>query len=162
MGDDMKQEAVLFANMAQLQRTFFECVRSELDDARIHPKQGPIMMILLCNEGLSQADLVRLMKVSAATIAVSIGRLEKLGFVKRKRNEKNQRANILALTEKGESAARQMVVKFKTVVGAALKNIEKKDIALMVSISTQMIQNMQSSYQSEEVNPILCTKSSNT
>lgn len=129
---------------------------------KIHPRQGPILLILKRCKGLSQADLVRMMKVSAATIAVSISRLEKMELVKRKRNELNQRANILALTEAGESVAQQMETNFKTVGKAAIKNIDEKDIELMGLLCSRMIDNMQSSFQHEEVKADICIKYSNT
>ena len=94
--------------MFRLQHVFFEAVRSQLDGAEVHPRQGPILGLLLHRDGISQADLVREMHVSAATVAVSISRLEKLGYVTRVRNQRNQRANVLALTDQGRKEAMRL------------------------------------------------------
>ena len=52
--------------------------------------------------------MARALNVTAATVAVSAARLEKLGYVARRVNEDNRRANVIGLTEAGKAEARRL------------------------------------------------------
>ncbi|MEA5016533.1 MAG: MarR family winged helix-turn-helix transcriptional regulator [Candidatus Limiplasma sp.] len=133
-----------------MQHVFFEAVRSQLDGAEVHPRQGPILGLLLHKDGISQADLVREMHVSAATVAVSLSRLEKLGYVTRARNERNQRANVLALTEQGRREAMRMEKLMLDIGRAALEGFSESDKAAAASLFGQMVENIRRKYGIKE------------
>jgi DNA-binding MarR family transcriptional regulator len=137
-----KEHQDIFRNVFRLQHVFFEAVRSQLGGAEVHPRQGPILGLLLHHEGISQADLVREMRVSAATVAVSLSRLEKLGYVTRVRNQQNQRANILALTEEGRKEATRMEKLMWEIGHAALEGLSESDIAMAASLFGEMVENI--------------------
>ncbi|MCL1855389.1 MAG: MarR family transcriptional regulator [Clostridia bacterium] len=98
--------------------------------------------MLLHHQGLSQADLRREMKVSAATVAVSLARLEKLGFVTRERNRSNQRANVLMLTEKGVEAAICLQGAMQRVGQAALAGFSEEELQNLASFFQRMERNI--------------------
>lgn len=155
----MEEPRGLFRHMFNLQRVFFECVRIRLgNDMSIHPKQGPIMGILLKNEGLSQADLVRELGVTAATVAVSISRLERLGYVRRERNEKNQRANVLSLTDEGRAEARKLETVLMEVRDAALKGFDDAELDQIMAYCGRMTRNLRTRYQQGEEKGQVCGK----
>lgn len=140
----------IFQHVFRLQHVFFEAVRSQLDGAEVHPRQGPILGLLLHKDGISQADLVREMHVSAATVAVSLSRLEKLGYVTRARNERNQRANVLALTEQGRREAMRMEKLMLDIGRAALEGFSESDKAAAASLFGQMVENIRRKYGIKE------------
>ncbi|MEG0740986.1 MAG: MarR family transcriptional regulator [Clostridia bacterium] len=142
---DAKQR--LFFNLARMQRFYFEVVREKIGDQPIHPKQGPILGALMHHDGLSQADLVRMLGVRAATVAVSIGRLEKLGFVKREHDEHNRRAYVLALTEAGRSEAEMVQNAMEEVRDGALMDFTDQELECISSYCERMLQNMAALYQ---------------
>lgn len=136
--------------MFRLQHVFFEAVRSQLDGAEVHPRQGPILGLLLHRDGISQADLVREMRVSAATVAVSISRLEKLGYVTRVRNQRNQRANVLALTDQGRKEAMRLERLMLDIGQAALEGFSESDKIATASLFEQMVENIRRKYGIKE------------
>lgn len=136
--------------MFRLQHVFFEAVRSQLDGAEVHPRQGPILGLLLHRDGISQADLVREMHVSAATVAVSISRLEKLGYVTRVRNQRNQRANVLALTDQGRKEAMRLERLMLDIGQAALEGFSESDKIATASLFEQMVENIRRKYGIKE------------
>lgn len=140
----------IFQQVFRLQHIFFEAVRSQLDGAEVHPRQGPILGLLLDKDGISQADLVREMRVSAATVAVSLARLEKLGFVTRTRNERNQRANVLALTELGRQEALRLEKLMLDISQAALEGIGEEDQRMAATLFKQMVENIRGKYGIKE------------
>jgi len=138
----MNKTETLFKSVLGLQHAFFESVRSQMWDVPVHPRQGPILALLLHQQGLSQADLRREMKVSAATVAVSLSRLEKLGYVTRERNQSNQRANVLALTEKGEEAAMRLQEAMQQVRQAALTGFNEEELQKLANFFQRMEHNI--------------------
>ena len=72
------------------------------------PRQAPVLAVLARGGEMSQAEVARALNVTAATVAVSAARLEKLGYVARRVNEDNRRANVIGLTEAGKAEARRL------------------------------------------------------
>ena len=143
----MDERQRLFFRFAQLQRFYLEVVRMKIGNQPIHPKQGPILGALMHHAGLSQADLVRMLGVSAATVAVSIGRLEKLGFVKREHEEHNRRAYVLSLTDAGRREAELLQAAMSEVCDAALADFSLEDLECISGYFERMLQNMRALYQ---------------
>ena len=140
----------VFCELFELQREYLEHVRLALGNDSAHPRQGPILGLLLAMEGVSQVDLVRQLGVSAATVAVSIARLERLGYVRRERNQRNQRANVLALTEEGRAQAERLQCAISQTCGDALAGIAEEDIARFTDLLMQMIRNLKNGMPGED------------
>jgi len=132
----------VFAALFELQREYLERIRLALGNDSAHPRQGPILGLLLAMDGVSQADLVRNLGVSAATVAVSIARLERLGYVRRERNLHNQRANVLALTEEGRIQAQKLQSAMCTACSCALYGISETDLKEFALLLARMTDNL--------------------
>lgn len=139
-----------FERISGVQRLFFECIRKQIGTEGVHPRQGPILGMLLLHDGMSQVDIVHKLQVSAATVAVSISRLEKLGFVTRQRRENNQRANILTLTEKGRAEALRMQQLMREIGKVALEDVSEEEIAEMEYSLGKITKNLQKKYGVKE------------
>ncbi len=149
----------VFRHMFNMQRVYFDCARIRLgNDMSVHPRQGPIMGLLLHNDGLSQADLMRRLNVTAATVAVSISRLEKLGYVRRERNERNQRANVLMLTEMGRAEARKLEAALREVQNVALDGFTEDELQSIEAYCGRMTKNLCAHYQLGEGKVHICEK----
>ena len=59
------------------------------------------------NPNVSQNDIAKIMDVSAATIAVSLKKLEKGGYITREMVEADNRLNKLSMTAKGNKIVKQ-------------------------------------------------------
>ncbi|HNW85467.1 MAG TPA: MarR family winged helix-turn-helix transcriptional regulator [Candidatus Limiplasma sp.] len=142
----------VFGALFELQREYLEHVRHALGDDSAHPRQGPILGLLLAADGVSQADLMRKLGVSAATVAVSVARLERLGYVRRERNQRNQRANVLALTEAGRAQAERLQQAICLTCGDALEGIAEEELACFTQVLAQMTRNLKcgSTFAAEE------------
>ena len=140
--EDIKQ---FFLKFFAVKHVFFQCLHAQGQGrcADAHPGQGPILGFLLHGEGKSQADIVREMKVSAATVAVSVARLEKLGLIIKERNQANQRANVLRLTEKGTETAKRMEQTMREMGQIALQGFTKEEYKNMESYCDRIVQNLQ-------------------
>jgi DNA-binding MarR family transcriptional regulator len=72
-----------------------------LDVTGVYHAQHRLLMEIARNPDASQNDLARIMDVSAATVAVSLKKLEKGGYIRRKTDEGDNRLNKITLTVKG-------------------------------------------------------------
>ena len=146
----MEEIKSLFFKVVGVRNTFFQCLHTRGGLGPVHPSQGPILAMLFhCGEG-SQADIVRKMKVSAATVAVSIARLEKMGLVSRERNQANQRAYVLRLTEKGREVAGEMERTMTEMGRVAMKGFSPEECETLKDYCDRMIQNLQEHYKTKE------------
>lgn len=144
-----KNQSMLWCMMG-VSRVFFECVREQAKEAcLLHPKQGPVIGVLLDHDGLSQADLVRQMGVSAATVAVSISRLEKLGMIRRVRDAGNRRAYILTLTDKGRQEGRRMREIMQRTEMLTVRGFSQNELDQMNDYCQRMLHNLQGDNKAE-------------
>ncbi|MDD3336869.1 MAG: MarR family transcriptional regulator [Eubacteriales bacterium] len=139
----MEHLKTVFWEMGCLQRCFLEVVRLEAGDVLLQPSQGPIIGELMCHHGMSQADLVRHMNVSAATVAVSVSRLEKMGMLQREKDERNRHRNVLILTEQGQAAGKSMHQALIKAQEIALNGFNEKELAVMEQFCQRMLSNLQ-------------------
>ena len=147
----MNDEREMIEGFLELPKLYFDCLRRCLgNDEHAHPRQGPMLCLLLRMDGMSQADLVRELDVSAATVAVSLARLERLGYVQRERNIHNQRANILRLTQKGREEAQRMQRAMHQLCRQAIAGLSEEECALMHGIGNRMIENLHRAYENAE------------
>jgi len=78
-----------------------------LDETGVYQAQHRLLMEIFRNPDVSQNDIARSMDVSAATIAVSLKKLEKGGYIKRETVEEDNRFNKITITEKGNKVVEQ-------------------------------------------------------
>ena len=147
----MNDKREMIEGFLELPKLYFDCLRRSLGhNEHAHPRQGPLLCLLLRMDGMSQADLVRELDVSAATVAVSLARLERLGYVQRERNMHNQRANVLRLTQKGREEAERMQQAMRQLCQEAIAGLSDEECALMHRIRRQMIENLRKTYENAE------------
>ena len=89
--------------VGQVARAHVKKLNQELGKFGLHKGQ-PIMLLLLSKQdGIPQSELVHEMDITPATVSTMIKRLEKAGFVIRKRNAKDERISNVYLTDAGRS-----------------------------------------------------------
>lgn len=82
-------------------------MQNYLDGTGVYQAQHRLLMEISHNQNASQIDIARLMDVSAATIAVSLKKLEKGGYINKEMYEGDNRLNQITITEKGNKVVEQ-------------------------------------------------------
>jgi len=85
-----------------------------LDKTGVFHAQHRILMNIYHHPNVSQNDLAKMMEVSSATIAVSLKKLEKEGYIERVVDETDNRFNKINITEKGK----QVILHSKEIIEA--------------------------------------------
>lgn len=95
----------------------------ELGDTGLTPRQLAIMTSLADNEGVSQTALVDLTGVDRSTLADIVRRLQKRGWLQRRRTREDARAYAVKLTPEGWDKVRQATPLAKKVDELILRTL---------------------------------------
>jgi len=82
-------------------------MQSYLDETGVYHSQHRLLIKIAHTSNASQKDIAESMDVSAATIAVSLKKLEKGGYIKKEIAEGDNRLNQITITEKGKKVVEQ-------------------------------------------------------
>jgi DNA-binding MarR family transcriptional regulator len=82
-------------------------MQNYLDETGVYQAQHRLLMEISHNPNVSQNDIARSMDVSAATVAVSLKKLERGGYIHKEMDEGDNRLNKITITEKGNRVVAQ-------------------------------------------------------
>ena len=115
---------ILFTQIARL---YFTRNYTLLEKLEVHPGQVPLLFHLEWYGEMSQKELVDKLLVKPPTVAVMIKRMEKSGFVSRRRDDKDQRITRIGLTQKGVEILRQVEQALETVENECFQGFTPED-----------------------------------
>jgi DNA-binding MarR family transcriptional regulator len=84
-------------------RTHRAIAAAELARLGLFPNQEIMLIQLAASDGLSQKTLAQTLKVNHATVAKTVGRMEKAGLVERRESDRDRRITLVYLTEAGRA-----------------------------------------------------------
>ena len=79
-------------------------IHKEAADKDIYPGQIHILRLVSENETCTQKELASALRVSAASVAVSVKRMEKNGLILRSEDKKDRRIMHISVTERGKKS----------------------------------------------------------
>lgn len=108
---------------------------------------APMLLLSLfyaesAGEQWSQRDVARTLRLSPATVAVSLKTLERDGYVKRSADERDQRRNRVSLTDKGKSAVELCGESFRAVDERMLSGFTPQERKQLTGFFKRMIDNL--------------------
>jgi len=114
----------------KIAREHRKTVEKRICSLGIHPSQHHMLMCIAKNGACTQNSIAEAMEISAATVAVSLKKLEKGGYIERHSSRSDNRSNVIALTRKGEDVVEQSGLLFEEVdekmfAGISLEEQEK-------------------------------------
>lgn len=108
---------------------------------------APMLLLSLfsaeqAGERWSQRDVARTLRLSPATVAVSLKPLERDGYVERSADERDQRRNRVTLTDKGRRAVEKCGESFRAVDERMLTGFTPQEREQLTGFFTRMIENL--------------------
>lgn len=88
--------------LAQVCRLSGHHLRSHMDRLGLHRGQGFALIHLLCSDGLPQGDLARSMHISPAAVSNMLQRMERDGWIERRRDPEDHRVVRVFASPKGK------------------------------------------------------------
>ena len=126
----MKDQTLMLGPISYIYRSHSAYMTKELEDYRLGSGQFEFLMYLNHKDGISQETIAKDLKVSKATSARAIQSLEKEGYVFRQKDENDQRAYKVYLTEKGKEMRDNIFKKLDSFAEILLSDFtyEEKEI----------------------------------
>ncbi len=120
--------------------------RRKMDDlfrgTGLHRAQHRMLMTLSTREFNSQSELAAALEVSTATVAVSLKKLERDGYIRKSTKEKDSRANFVQLTEKGRKVVADSREIFEYIDRESLRGFGEQDISLLCQFLERIYDNL--------------------
>lgn len=121
---------------------YFQKSFRQLSSIGLHPGQPPLLWHISQEEGLSQRELARRLKVKPPTVNVSLQRLERAEHICRRQDEKDQRVSRVYLTEKGRALVGQIDAIMRDNEAQITQGFTEAEVCLLTRFLKQMIANI--------------------
>ena len=138
-GEDTIQSLFMRASHAYFQKSF-----QQLTNIGLRPGQPPILWHIAHENGISQRELARKLRVKPPTVNVSLQRLEKAEYIYRKQDTKDQRVSRIYLTEKGTQLVNQVDQLMRRNEMQLTCNFSETELCLFTRFLKQLIENIES------------------
>lgn len=129
----------------QVMHLYIQRSMSLLRDLKIHPGQCGMLWGLSKNDGLSQKELAKKLRITPPSITVMIRKMETEGLIVKRQDEKDQRITRIYITEKGREIANQMDGVLEQLEKEAFANMSEQEIMLLHRLLMQMKENLSKS-----------------
>ncbi len=117
-------------------------IEREIAELGIHPSQHHVLMYLAKNGKSTQCSIAQAMEVSAATIAVSLKKLEKGKYIEKKSCPEDNRVNFITLTEKGKEVVRQSQLLFEQTDRELFRDLSEEEKEQFHGFLERIIKNL--------------------
>ncbi len=109
----------------------------------IHPRQIPMLMLVSNDDGLSQVEISKKLKIKPSTVAVSLQRLEKNDLIVRKPDMRDQRIQRVFKTDKLNQISRQIYELSNRNEKIMMEGFSDTEVCLLKRFLKQIYQNIE-------------------
>lgn len=117
-------------------------IHHSLKTSSVYFGQPPVLDYLSEHGASTQKELSDALSVSAASIAVSIKRMQKSGIVEKVNDEIDLRCNRITLTEKGKDQLKIIHDCFDSIDAKMFKGFSEEELCLLESYFDRIITNL--------------------
>ena len=111
-------------------------------DMQMKPGQAGILVILQMMGPMSQRELADRIHITPPSVNVAVQKLEKLGYVRKEQDEKDQRVTRIHLTDCGQKTIENMHDIIQRTEDTLLKNMSTEEKLLFRRLLLQMSDNL--------------------
>ncbi len=108
----------------------------------IYKSQLKMLSHIYHHEGISQRELAQQLEISPPSIAVTAKRLEKLGYISRQMDEKDNRMNILNTTEAGREILGRTWKEYVSIDQRMFEGFTNDELKVMADFYIRMDKNL--------------------
>lgn len=117
-------------------------MQNYLAETGVYQAQHRLLMEIYHNKNASQKDIARSMDVSAATIAVSLKKLKKGGYINKEMDEGDNRFNQITITEKGNRVVEQSKQIFESTDRKVLEGFTEEEKSTLSALLKKLDDNL--------------------
>ena len=142
------QEHQLISKFFDMSRTHRAVMDRELNATGVPRSQHQILMFVSEHPNASQKELAKLYGVSTATIAVSLKKLEKGGYIQRIVDENDNRFNRICITEKGKKVVADSVTLLRHREDRMFEGFSETELTMMGEMLERIKENLEQEFLS--------------
>lgn len=116
-------------------------LEKEASRTGVYRGQHQILMYVSAHPNASQKEIADIQNVSPATVAVSLKKLEKAGYLERHMDEEDNRFKQIELTEKGKKTVETSREIFRNIEEIMLDGISIEDMSQMENVLEHIFNN---------------------
>lgn len=131
------------SRLIQISHIHFPKLFRQFGNLGIHPSQCGMLWILHRENGLSQSELAKRLKIKPSTVAVSIRRMEKAGFLERRADKKDLRRNCIYLTDRAQEILEKSKEIYRENEKIMTEGISEAEQYLLIRLLNQIIENLE-------------------
>ncbi|MEW5825730.1 MAG: MarR family winged helix-turn-helix transcriptional regulator [Candidatus Bipolaricaulota bacterium] len=123
--------------LLQVSRLVGERLRVRLDAVGLHPAQGPALFFLGHHEGVTQGEVARRLRLTAASVSAMLQRMERDGWVERRADPADQRLSRVYLTAKARGLRAEAEDCFRGLeeeIGTCLEPADVETLARLLRV----------------------------
>ena len=113
-----------------------------LEGTGLHRAQHRLLMTLSEGKFESQAELAAVLEISTATVAVSLKKLERDGYIQKTTKKDESRAKFVSLTEKGEDVVARSREIFAYMDQSVIRGFSEEELVTLRKFLKQMYDNV--------------------
>ena len=117
-------------------------VQKYLDQYGLYIGQPRFLFVLEEQEGISQAVLSSILKVTKETVSVTLKRLEQSGYIRREVSQSDKRIKLLYLNEKGKELMPELRKNFNDINERMFSQLDKNEKEILESLYEKMLQGL--------------------
>lgn len=136
----------LLWKIMKLNREHRKIVEREIAALGIHPSQHHLLMYLARNGQSTQNGIADAMEVSPSTIAVSLKKLEKGGYIEKRMDNADNRFNRIVLTKEGETVVFKSKLLFDEVDEKLFSRFSEEEKEVLDGYLDRLLHTMETSF----------------
>nr|MBP3599114.1 MarR family transcriptional regulator [Eubacterium sp.] len=117
-------------------------VEKAFEGTGLHRAQHRTLMVLSRNEYQSQVELAKALEVSTATLAVSLKKLERDGYIQKTAKAEDSRAKFVTLTDKGKEVVEKSRTIFEAIDTQAILDFSEEELVQLRSYLKRIYENL--------------------
>lgn len=129
-----------YMKINRIQRSVIE---RQLGKTGVYRSQHQILMFVADSPNVSQKEIAAKYGVSTATIAVSLKKLEKGGYIRRIVDEKDNRFNQICITEKGKQVVDDSVKTFTRIENRMFEGFSEEEFKSLEQLLDKVFRNLE-------------------
>lgn len=133
----------------KIAREHRKTIEKRIGTLGIHPSQHHFLMYISKNGSCTQSNIAEAMEVSAATVAVSLKKLERGGYITKESSPGDGRSNQIVLTSKGEAVVEQSRLMFETVDEKMFQSMTEEEQQRLHCYMERIIENLKAMEEKE-------------
>ena len=121
---------------------FAKLVGKELESIGMRASYRHVLKPLMEGDGMTQLDLVKITKLKAPTISITLRNMEREGIVRREKNDNDRRETHVYITEKGREMHAKVLESFDKAEQIMLKGLSDDELNAVGNLIEKMTGNL--------------------